>query len=238
MSTDHYKALEINRRATDKEIRAAFRRQAMRYHPDRNKDSGATEKFVSVREAYEVLIDPARRQRYDSTLSYSATGSQPTGEAGTGNSHSRTREEYERDRKAWAMDSRRRAMEDAALPFADFARKAAAFGADLGSSLALVLVGTIGRVFAWAAPLFGLASSIFVEYPMGYWGALALATHVAAALSWAYYLYGIDMEQPSSLGSWDFRSFDELSQRQAMFLWLLAYLAFDAATLGIVFSIR
>ena len=63
---DYYEILGINRNATEKEIKAAYRKLAKKYHPDVNKAKDASEKFKDVNEAYEVLSDPQKRQRYDS----------------------------------------------------------------------------------------------------------------------------------------------------------------------------
>jgi curved DNA-binding protein len=63
---DYYQILEVPRSASQKEIRAAFRKQAAKYHPDRNKDDGhAEERFKEVNEAYTVLNDPEKRKVYD-----------------------------------------------------------------------------------------------------------------------------------------------------------------------------
>src|SRR5690606_33822711 len=62
---DYYEVLGVSRDATQDEIKRAFRRLAMEYHPDRNPDPGAEEKFKEINEAYEVLSDQERRQTYD-----------------------------------------------------------------------------------------------------------------------------------------------------------------------------
>lgn len=62
---DYYEVLGIDRSAPEAEVKKAFRRLALEYHPDRNPSHDAEEKFKEVSEAYEVLCDPNRRQIYD-----------------------------------------------------------------------------------------------------------------------------------------------------------------------------
>jgi len=62
---DYYDILELNRDATDEDIKKAYRKLAFKYHPDRNKDDGAEAKFKEINEAYEVLSDAQKRGRYD-----------------------------------------------------------------------------------------------------------------------------------------------------------------------------
>ncbi|ABW18780.1 chaperone protein DnaJ [Alkaliphilus oremlandii OhILAs] len=63
---DYYEVLGINKDASDQDIKKAYRKLAMKYHPDRNPDNKeAEEKFKEANEAYEVLSSPEKRQRYD-----------------------------------------------------------------------------------------------------------------------------------------------------------------------------
>jgi len=65
MGKDYYKILGISKGASDDEIKKAYRKLALRYHPDKNKSPGAEEKFKEVAEAYEVLSDKRKRDVYD-----------------------------------------------------------------------------------------------------------------------------------------------------------------------------
>lgn len=62
---DYYEVLGLDRSASDEQIKRAFRKLAFNYHPDRNKEDGAEERFKEVNEAYEVLSDPDKRATYD-----------------------------------------------------------------------------------------------------------------------------------------------------------------------------
>ena len=84
MSTkrDYYEVLGVNREADDGILKAAYRKKALKYHPDRNPDDkAAEEKFKEASEAYEVLRDPQKRQIYDQ---YGHQGLEGSGFSGFG----------------------------------------------------------------------------------------------------------------------------------------------------------
>ena len=63
---DYYKILGVERNASEDDIRKAYRKMAMQYHPDRNpNDKQAEERFKEINEAYQVLNDPTKRAHYD-----------------------------------------------------------------------------------------------------------------------------------------------------------------------------
>ena len=63
---DYYEVLGVEKTATPDEIKKAYRKKAIQYHPDKNPgDKEAEEKFKEAAEAYEVLSDPQKRARYD-----------------------------------------------------------------------------------------------------------------------------------------------------------------------------
>lgn len=66
MMSDYYQLLGVERDANDSQIKAAYRKLALKYHPDRNPgDKQAEENFKGINEAYAVLSDPQKRSRYD-----------------------------------------------------------------------------------------------------------------------------------------------------------------------------
>lgn len=76
MGKDYYKILGIQSGANEDEIKKAYRKMALKYHPDKNKDPNAEEKFKEIAEAYDVLSDPKKRAVYDQ---YGEEGKGPRG---------------------------------------------------------------------------------------------------------------------------------------------------------------
>src|SRR3954467_3275362 len=64
-STDYYKVLGVDKKASQDDIKKAYRKLARQYHPDTNKDTGAEERFKQISEAYDTLGDPEKRKKYD-----------------------------------------------------------------------------------------------------------------------------------------------------------------------------
>ena len=65
MSKDFYEVLGVSKSASDTEIKKAYRKLALEWHPDRNKDPKATERFKEINKAYEILSDPQKKQAFD-----------------------------------------------------------------------------------------------------------------------------------------------------------------------------
>jgi molecular chaperone DnaJ len=65
MAEDLYAELELNKQASEADIKKAYRRLARKYHPDVNKDAGAEDKFKKIQKAYAILSDPQKKAQYD-----------------------------------------------------------------------------------------------------------------------------------------------------------------------------
>jgi DnaJ family protein B protein 4 len=72
--TTHYDILGVSKDAEETDIKKAYRKLSLQYHPDRNPDPSATEKYKAINEAYEILSDSQRREQYNHELEFGSSG--------------------------------------------------------------------------------------------------------------------------------------------------------------------
>ena len=77
---DYYKILGVLPTVKAKDLKKAYHKLSLKYHPDKNKDPGAEDMFMDIAEAYEVLSDEERRRNYDNSGDGSAPNGEKTGE--------------------------------------------------------------------------------------------------------------------------------------------------------------
>jgi curved DNA-binding protein CbpA len=114
MSQDYYSVLGVGKGAKQEEIKKAYRKKAMEFHPDKNPSAGAQEKFILITEAYHVLVDdkPVLKKKAGKTTSsydkYKNVQTAPTDPA-----------EYQE----WLKAVREKAWRDSGIPFDKFKKK-------------------------------------------------------------------------------------------------------------------
>lgn len=115
---DYYKILELEFGTDILAVKKAYRRLALKYHPDRNKAPDAAQKFIEITEAYEVLRDPDKKQQYDRLYEtfFRTTKQETTFEP----EYERT---YNQRQQEWAEYGRKKAKEYSSIPFEEFARR-------------------------------------------------------------------------------------------------------------------
>ena len=68
MAKNYYDILGVDRKASEQDVKKAYKKMALKFHPDKNKDPGAEEKFKEIAEAYDVLVDADKRSVNDTKL--------------------------------------------------------------------------------------------------------------------------------------------------------------------------
>jgi hypothetical protein len=115
---DYYKILEIEFGEDILAVKKAYRRLALKFHPDKNKEQNAAQKFIEITEAYEVLRDPLKKSEYDRL--YQTYFRTKTQEQYSEQTYEQT---YQRKQQEWADYGREKAKEYSSIPFEEFARR-------------------------------------------------------------------------------------------------------------------
>ena len=82
--SDYYALLGVSRGASQDDLKKAFRKQALKYHPDRNQEPGSEAQFKAINEAYGELSDASQRARYDQ-FGHAGMGGTSQGYSGSDN---------------------------------------------------------------------------------------------------------------------------------------------------------
>jgi len=137
---DYYKILALEFGAGILAVKKAYRRLALKYHPDKNKEPNAAQKFIEITEAYEVLRDPLKKNEYDRL--YQAYWGITAPEQ---HSEQLYEQIYKRKQEKWADFGRDKAKEYSSIPFEEFAKrllKEISVGANyITNAIAILFVG-------------------------------------------------------------------------------------------------
>lgn len=144
----YYAILGISRTATLSEIKTAYRKLAMQYHPDVNRESNAHEKFIEINEAYEILCDASKRAVYDEL--YDAAYAKKNNSASTGTYNSSQKAKYEQ----WQQDANRKAEEYSSMTLNDFKFKVLdklvkIYDAAISTLRLLFIIGFVALIFSF-----------------------------------------------------------------------------------------
>jgi len=125
MIKDHYKTLGIKRNASTEEVKRAYRKLALKWHPDVNKNPDARNRFIEINEAYLILSDFEAKQKYDKEYDYYfvTLQSEPV--------FDKTDEDYQKNEykiyqdenlNNWSKNAREQAEKYASMSFAQFSK--------------------------------------------------------------------------------------------------------------------
>lgn len=149
---NYYKILGIELDADLIAIKKAYRRLALNYHPDKNKEPNAADKFIEITEAYEVLRNPIKRKEYDKVFSMDLGSNSDQSEFEK--NHDRS---YYEKQQEWSDLGRKKAREYASIPFEEFARyllKEISIGVNyIPNLIAIVIVVALAIYFFSSIPI-------------------------------------------------------------------------------------
>jgi len=154
---DYYKILGLQSTTTKEEIKKAYRKLALEFHPDRNKNPNAHEKFIEINEAYLILYDDEAREKYDREYSYhfSQKKEQRSSEYEYSNDTYEREQDNQRrtepeatfsdsDLNDWAKKAKSQGAEYARMAFDDFSKMVIGFVKETGFQLGNTLLVFFG----------------------------------------------------------------------------------------------
>lgn len=173
MFPNYYQRLGLSRHATKDEIKKAYRKLALEFHPDRNKSPDAHEKFIAINEAYLILYDDEARQKYDIEYDFHF------GKKADFKQEQEKKEEFKKKRyeesfedsdlNDWSTKARNQGAEYAKMAFDDFSKLVIGFvketGFQLGNTL-LVFFGIVLTMGGCGNLVIGLSTSGEIGNPV------------------------------------------------------------------------
>jgi len=179
---DYYKVLGLSSIATKEEIKKAYRKLALEFHPDKNKSPDAHEKFIEINEAYLILYDEEAREKYDREYKYHFEKEEKEAECKQEQSQSSYKREQTNEKKSerretfsdsdlndWAKKAKNQGAEYARMAFEDFSKMVLGFvketGFQLGNTL-LVFFGLILTMGGCGNIVIGLSTSGEIGNPV------------------------------------------------------------------------
>jgi curved DNA-binding protein CbpA len=173
MFPNYYQRLGLSRQATKEEIKKAYRKLALEFHPDRNKSPDAHEKFIAINEAYLILYDDEARQKYDIEYDFHF-GKKSDFKQEENEKEQFKQKPYEEsfedaDLNDWSSKARKQGAEYAKMAFDDFSKLVIGFvketGFQLGNTL-LVFFGIVLTMGGCGNLVIGLSTSGEIGNPV------------------------------------------------------------------------
>ena len=149
MESDYYAILEIRPEASVEEIKKAYRSLALRYHPDKNKEPDAHDRFIRINEAYLILSDSEARLKYDSERH--ARPPMATAYPSEEESSRDWPNFDDADLRDWSNNARRQADRFASMSYTSFAHLIGQIAKETGSQLGNALVFALSAFFGSSA---------------------------------------------------------------------------------------
>ncbi len=169
MFRDYYKILNIGRTATKEEVKKAYRKLALEWHPDKNKSADAHSKFIEINEAYLLLYDDEARIKYNEEYDEYYLKKEQF------KSTERTETTFKDENlNKWSKNARQQAEKYATISFDEFAKMIGVVIKEVGSQSATAVIYAISGVVG-ASGLFSLIEGVrYGDYPQIFLSAILI----------------------------------------------------------------